>query len=360
METLGVNGRRIAAGGGNVDARDFDRINPFVRMMRVKQDLSGTGKWQDVDHVYTMITAGHADFIVEGTRYSLGRGDVIVLPPFQTHVIVPTGGEMLQQKIFHFDFFEDPERCSLRHEDVLDRDGPKVVPQRERLMGDRAFAAHPEPKAFARLEETYQRMLEEFQSLCEGGGCSALLRAYCTEMLVETFRGAQEHVPEDLRDSDKSKAWLHIENALKYIEAHFTDEDLSNERISEAIGVSPNYLTKRFRACFDMPLHRYVVRMRIERAQRMLHTGSCNITEAAAATGFSSIHVFSKTFKSVLGMTPSAYLENVAQELSVLRRSSDAQLLERRRRAMPQAPTPAERPDRCSAKGAPDDRSGSS
>ena len=246
-----------------MDARDFDRINPFVRMMRVKQDLFGTGKWQDVDHVYTMITAGHADFIVEGTRYSLGRGDVIVLPPFQTHVIVPTGGEMLQQKIFHFDFFEDPERCSLRHEDVLDRDGPKVVPQRERLMGDRAFAAHPEPKAFARLEETYQRMLEEFQSLCEGGGCSALLRAYCTEMLVETFRGAQEHVPEDLRDSDKSKAWLHIENALKYIEAHFTDEDLSNERISEAIGVSPNYLTKRFRACFDMPLHRYVVRMRI-------------------------------------------------------------------------------------------------
>ena len=86
---------------------------------------------------------------------------------------------------------------------------------------------------------------------------------------------------------------------------------MSNERISEAIGVSPNYLTKRFRACFDMPLHRYVVRMRIERAQRMLHTGSCNITEAAAATGFSSIHVFSKTFKSVLGMTPSAYLESV-------------------------------------------------
>ena len=104
----------------------------------------------------------------------------------------------------------------------------------------------------------------------------------------------------------------------------------------EAIGVSPNYLTKRFRACFDMPLHRYVVRTRIERAQRMLLSGSCNITEAAAAAGFSSIHVFSKTFKSVLGMTPSAYMESVAKELAMLRRNGDARLLERRRRAMAQ------------------------
>lgn len=100
-----------------------------------------------------------------------------------------------------------------------------------------------------------------------------------------------EWVPENLRDGEGSKVWLHIENALKYIEEHFSDEDLSNERISEAIGVSPNYLTKRFRACFDMPLHRYVVRTRIERAQRMLLSGNCNITEAAVAAGFSSIHV---------------------------------------------------------------------
>ena len=274
--------------------------------------------------------------IVEGVRYSLRRGDIIVIPPFQTHVIIPTGGEELVQNIFHFDFFEDPDRCMLRHEDVLDSREAKVVPARERLMNDRAFAARPEPEEFARLEDTYRRMYAEFRSMCEGGGCSALLRAYCTELLVKTLCGSMEWEPENLRDGEGSKVWLHIENALKYIEEHFSDEDLSNERISEAIGVSPNYLTKRFRACFDMPLHRYVVRTRIERAQRMLLSGNCNITEAAVAAGFSSIHVFSKTFKSVLGMTPSAYMESVAKELAMLRRSGDARLLERRRRAMVQ------------------------
>ena len=127
-------------------AQDFDRITPFVRMMRVKSDLTGAGKWQDIDHVYTMIAAGSADFIVEGVRYSLRRGDIIVIPPFQTHVIIPTGGEELVQNIFHFDFFEDPDRCMLRHEDVLDSREAKVVPARERLMNDRAFATRPEPQ----------------------------------------------------------------------------------------------------------------------------------------------------------------------------------------------------------------------
>ena len=168
METLDVNGRRIAAGGGNVDARDFDRINPFVRMMRVKQDLLRHGQVAGCrprlhhDHCRSrrLHRRRHALFAGARRRH---RPSAVSDARDRAH-----GGEMLQQKIFHFDFFEDPERCSLRHEDVLDRDGPKVVPQRERLMGDRAFAAHPEPKAFARLEETYQRMLEEFQSLCEG------------------------------------------------------------------------------------------------------------------------------------------------------------------------------------------------
>lgn len=83
-----------------------------------------------------------------------------------------------------------------------------------------------------------------------------------------------------------------------------------------------------------MPLHRYVVRLRVEKAQQLLLTGRCNITEAAAATGFSSIHVFSKTFKAVLGLSPSAYLEGVADEKAVLRVTHERSLIDRRRRAM--------------------------
>lgn len=318
-----------------MELQAFDRIAPFVRMMRVKQDLASAGKWQDIDHVFTLITSGNADFIVDGIRYSLKKGDVILIPPFQTHVIVPLGKETLAQHILHFDFFEDPKRCGMLHEDVLEQDLPKIVPERERLLNGRVFVASLDSAQFEETVRLYEKMYGEFRELCAGAGCPALLQAYCVQLLVETLRVGSEGREHQIETGAvKSRSWLHIENALAYINAHYADEDLSNECISEAIGVSPNYLTKRFRVCFDMPLHRYVVRLRIEKAQQMLLAGRCNITEAAAATGFSSIHVFSKTFKSVLGMTPSAYMENAADERAVLRYYNDRQQSDRGGHAM--------------------------
>lgn len=322
-------------GGSGLELRAFDQICPFVRMMRIKHDLSIAGKWQDIDHVFTLITSGAADFIVDGARYRLGRGDVILIPPFHTHVIVSESGCALTQNIMHFDFFEDPARCGLAHRDVLDQDQPKVAPERERILGEQPFMTTLPETEIGHFERLYSRTYGEFRDLCAGAGSPALLRAYCTELLVETLRSGQRvQTPPADPGAARSKSWIHVENALEYINAHFADEDLSNDRISAAIGVSPNYLTKRFCTYFGMPLHRYVVRLRIERARQLLLTGKCNVTEAAAAAGFSSIHVFSKTFKTVLGLTPSAYLEDVAGEKAVLRVYQEQSLIDRRRRAM--------------------------
>lgn len=318
-----------------MDLAALDRISPFVRMVRVQHDVSIAGKWQDIDHVFTLVTSGEADFIAEGVRRQVKRGDVILMPPFCTHVIVSSGDQPLAQSIVHFDFFEDPQRCGLRHEDVLERDFPKVAPERERIMDGQVFIASLKESDVVRLERLFGRMHNEFRSLCAGEGCHALLRAYCTELLVEALRcGRRENADGGASAPGRSKSWLHIENALEYMNAHYAEEDLSNERISAAIGVSPNYLTKRFRVCFGMPLHRYLVRLRVEKARQLLEMGGCNVTEAAAATGFSSIHVFSKTFKSVLGMTPSAYLDEIADEKAVMRFHGEKSLIDRRRRAM--------------------------
>ncbi len=312
---------------------DFDAILPFVRMMRIKRDPAIAGKWQDIDHVYTLITSGSAEFIVGDVKYTLGRGDVILIPPFQTHMIATQTDETLTQLIMHFDFFEDTERRAMVHEDVLESGGTKTVPERERILNGEAFVASFDEETLAYFERLFDRTYDEFKDLCAGGGSPALLRAYCTQLLVETVRqGKREKGPR--AESVRSKSWIHVENALRYISDHLPAEDLRNERISQALGVPPNYLTKRFCVYFGMPLHRYVVRLRIEKACQLLLTGRCNVTEAGSAAGFSSIHVFSKTFKAVLGRTPGAYLEDGADEKAILRESQDPGLIERRRRAM--------------------------
>ena len=65
-------------------------------------------------------------------------------------------------------------------------------------------------------------------------------------------------------------------------------------------------------------LHKYIMNVRIEHAQQLLLSGKVNVTEAADMTGFSSIHVFSKTFKNIMGISPSQFMnETVTRKKEV-------------------------------------------
>jgi hypothetical protein len=103
-----------------IDISRFETISPYVRMMRLKKEASLSGKWRDIDNVFTYIAAGSADFILDGIRYQLDTGDAIIIPPYMTHMIISNGSEPLIQYIMHFDFFESAERRKLIHKDVLE------------------------------------------------------------------------------------------------------------------------------------------------------------------------------------------------------------------------------------------------
>lgn len=51
----------------------------------------------------------------------------------------------------------------------------------------------------------------------------------------------------------------------------------------------------------------YLIRLRIERAKALIREGECNLSEIAERVGFSSLHYFSRTFKSTVGISPSQY-----------------------------------------------------
>ena len=86
---------------------DFAAISPYVRMMRLKKVTTMlSGKWRDIDHVYTYIASGSAEFIIAGVRYQLHRGNAIIIPPYMTHMIIPDGEEPFVQYIIHFDFYD--------------------------------------------------------------------------------------------------------------------------------------------------------------------------------------------------------------------------------------------------------------
>ena len=293
-----------------VDISGFEQISPYVRMVRLKKEASMSGKWKDIDNVFTYIASGSADFILDGFRYSLQAGNAIIIPPFMTHVIISKGTEALIQYIVHFDFYESEERRCLIHKDVLDEDEKHLtVSGQEKLLNNQAvIAAIPEMDRNP-LMYTYLNMLEEFSG--NRLGRNLMLKAGCTELIVATLRNCVDINEEQNNSRRKTKSWVHIENAMDYILGCDLREDLSNDSIALAIGVSTNYLTSIFQTYLGISLHKYVTNVRIERAQQMLLSGRVNVTETANRTGFSSIHVFSKTFKSIMGISPSQFLDEI-------------------------------------------------
>lgn len=287
-------------------------ISPFVRMMRIKKAMAMSGKWRDIDNVFTYIAQGCAEFIINGNKYVCGVGDIIIIPPFKTHIVRSLGTEPLVQYIFHFDFFERPESRLLEHHDVLDTGTDFEVPEKEKIIGDQVFLSTLGEKERIEIKKLYHNMYKEFFD--EGKeSLGIMLKAYATVILITSLRnGLREDGAKEPEDKSKiTKSWVHIENAIAYINSHYMDE-MDNDSISNAIGVTPNYLTNVFRNYLGISLHKYIINVKIEKAQQILNQGLKNITEAAEEAGFPSIHAFSKTFKSVVGMTPSEYLNYVA------------------------------------------------
>lgn len=292
----------------------FDSLRqtrPYIRMMRLKKSAGLTGKWKDIDHVFTYIASGEADFVIDGVSYSLQTGDAILIPPYQTHLIMSRGQKMLVQYIFHFDFFENPQRVHLIHRDVLEQD-PSLedLPECEQLMEGEVMIAEFTEKEKLLLMRLYMDMRNEFKESEPEPESDLILSDYAQIILTMFLRSQKTHGAVcQLRDEKRTKAWGHIESAINYIQCGNLIEKVDNETIADQIGVSPNYLTRVFRECVGMSLHRYITALRMEKAQQLLLSGKFNVTEAASLTGFSSVFVFTKAFKKQLGVCPSEFID---------------------------------------------------
>ena len=79
--------------------------------------------------------------------------------------------------------------------------------------------------------------------------------------------------------------------------------------IAERLGADYPTLSRTFSAAEGQTIESYAVGARIERARRMMDSGETSVKELAFALGYSSVAHFSRQFKQVTGITPTAYLQ---------------------------------------------------
>jgi len=86
-------------------------------------------------------------------------------------------------------------------------------------------------------------------------------------------------------------------------------EPLDMRTVAAVAHISPAHFSRCFRAVFGESPHRYLQRRRVERSMFLLRESDRTVTDICFDVGFSSVGTFSRTFREIVGQTPSAYRE---------------------------------------------------
>lgn len=130
------------------------------------------------------------------------------------------------------------------------------------------------------------------------------------ELVREMFVTAISQRQNQLGKQSKSQ----LAQAMKYVDGHFTDSELSLNEVARVVNISPSYLSAMFSKETKTTFVEYMTKKRMEKACYMLaHTNEKSQT-IAEAIGYKDPHYFSYIFKKSCGCSPKEYRARVKND----------------------------------------------
>ena len=84
-------------------------------------------------------------------------------------------------------------------------------------------------------------------------------------------------------------------------------EPLDVRAVAAVAHISEAHFIRSFGAVFGETPHRYLQRRRVERSMFLLRETDRSVTDICLDVGFTSLGTFSRTFREIVGETPSGY-----------------------------------------------------
>lgn len=152
-----------------------------------------------------------------------------------------------------------------------------------------------------RIRRVFDEMILQFQE----GGTFAPLRTQAALLTLLACcleeGGYSDFMKDFMQKTERDK----LSRVLSYIDGHL-DELLDNEQLAGLVHLHPNYFIPYFKKYMGVtPMH-YVQQKRMEEAKRLLSLTDASISGIADHIGM-GLAYFSRQFKRVTGISPSAY-----------------------------------------------------
>ena len=102
---------------------------------------------------------------------------------------------------------------------------------------------------------------------------------------------------------------LTIYRAAAYIAENC--DSISAAQLSEALHMSYSHFSRTFKKVMGKSFSQFLMDARLDLAKKLLLTTSCNVTEIAQRTGFSSASHLISNFRQQTGITPYSYRKHI-------------------------------------------------
>jgi AraC family transcriptional regulator len=98
------------------------------------------------------------------------------------------------------------------------------------------------------------------------------------------------------------QVFLRLQRVRRFMNA-YCERELDIEALARVANYSPCHFLRTFKTMYGETPHAYLVRQRLRRADRLLRSGSLAATEVALATGFENRSAFSRSYRQHFGIT---------------------------------------------------------
>jgi len=104
-----------------------------------------------------------------------------------------------------------------------------------------------------------------------------------------------------------------IRKAIQLIDEHY-HEVLTLDAVANHAGISRYHFSRVFKSYTGSSFKRYLNRQRIEAAKYLILSEGLNVSEAAFRVGFGDLSHFSRWFKRLEGVPPSAFRKGLPEK----------------------------------------------
>ena len=255
----------------------------LIRIMNVAEKQKTPVKWHKNCEICQPVNKP-CSFFIDGETISANPGDIIVINEYTPHSFVVTEDDT------------DVRILLFRPKTIMNQN-IKILPLKTHITTEDIASVSGLSE---KINMLFKMIHQEDQA--EKVQDNPLMQS----LIASFFLLLMRHFPQETSKTIQ-KQRVDFYKIADYINEHFK-ENINVSILSEKLFMSRERLSQIFLKYSDMKVNDYIDSLRIDNVNRLFKDG-LSITEAAFESGFQCIRTFNSTYKKIMGITPSQYVQ---------------------------------------------------